>query len=50
MLFQMIAQSGGFHTVLNLLGAIGTLMDDSGLKEILDMVQGESAIVHMMQR
>ena len=33
---------------MNLLGAIGTLMDGSGLNEILHMVYGENAVVHMM--
>ena len=31
---------GSFHTFMNLLGAIGTLMDGSGLKEILETVYG----------
>ena len=39
---------GSFHTFMNLLGAIGTLMDGSGLKEILETVYGENAVVHMM--
>ena len=32
---------GSFHTLMNLLGAIGTLMDGTGLKNILEIVCGE---------
>jgi hypothetical protein len=39
---------GSFHTFMNLLGAIGTLMEGSGFKEIPDTVYGENAIVHLM--
>ena len=39
---------GSFHTLMNLLGAIGTFTDGSGLKEILDTLYGANAIVHMM--
>ena len=38
---------GGFHTFMNLLGAIGTLMDGSGLKDILGTIYGENAVVHI---
>ena len=39
---------GSFHTFMNLLGAIGTLMDGSGLRQILETIYGENAVVHMM--
>ena len=39
---------GGFHTFMNLLGAIGTLMDGTGLKDILGVVYGENSVTHMM--
>ena len=32
---------GSFHTFMNLLGAKGTLMDGSGLKQILDLFFGQ---------
>ena len=38
---------GSFHTLMNLLGAIGTLMDGTGLKDILEIVYGENAVIHM---
>ena len=33
---------------MNLLGAIGTLMEGTGLKNILETVYGENAVMHMM--
>ena len=39
---------GGFHTFMNLLGAIGTLMEGTGLKDILGVVYGENSVTHMM--
>ena len=33
---------------MNLLGAIGTLMEGTGLTNILEVVYGENAVVHMM--
>jgi len=39
---------GSFHTLMNVLGAIGTLMQGSGLKDILETVYGDNAVKHMM--
>ena len=39
---------GSFYTLMNLLGAIGTLMDGSGIKEILGTIYGENAVQHIM--
>ena len=39
---------GCFHALMNLLGAIGTLVEGTGLKNILATVYGENAVVHMM--
>ena len=39
---------GCFHTLMNLLGAIGSLMEGTGLKNILETVYGENAVGHMM--
>ncbi|KAJ6661273.1 hypothetical protein lerEdw1_015410 [Lerista edwardsae] len=39
---------GSFHTVMNVLGAIGTLMDGTGLRNILEEVYAENAVVHML--
>ena len=34
------------HTLVNLLGAIGTLMEGSGLDKLLEEIYGENAVVH----
>ena len=39
---------GSFHTFMNLLGAIETLMNGSGRKYIFDTIYGDNAVVHMM--
>lgn len=45
---NVVLMLGSFHTFMNLLGAIGTLMDGSRLEEIRDTVYDGNAIVHMM--
>lgn len=45
---NVVLMLGSFHTFMNLLGAIGTLMDGSGIKEIMETVYGENAVLHMM--
>jgi len=35
---RIVLLLGGFHTEMSLLGAIGTIMDGSGLKEMLAQV------------
>ena len=45
---DIVLMLGCFHTLMNLLGAIGTLMEGTGLKNILETVYGENAVVHMM--
>jgi hypothetical protein len=39
---------GGFHTLMNVLGAIGKLMEGSGLQNVLQIVYGENAVQHML--
>jgi len=39
---------GCFHTLMNLLGAIGSLMNGTGLKDILEVIYGENPVLHMM--
>ena len=34
---------------MNLLGAIGTLMEGSGLDTLLEEIYGENAVVHMLK-
>ena len=38
---------GPFHTEMNFLGSIGTIMGDSGISNILE-VYGENAAIHIM--
>jgi hypothetical protein len=45
---KVIPLLGCFHTFMNLLGAIGTLMEGSGLSTVLEAVYGENAVHHMM--
>ena len=44
----VILRLGTFHMFMNLLGAIGTLMMGTGPQNILELVYGENAVVHMM--
>ena len=39
---------GGIYTFMNVLGAIGTLMDGTWLKEILETIYGENSVTHML--
>ena len=39
---------GSFHTFMNLLGAIGTLMEGSGLGDIPEVIYGKNVVVHML--
>lgn len=45
---NVILLLGSFHTLTNLLGAIGTLMDGSGLKDILGTIFGQNAAALIM--
>ena len=42
---NIVLMLGSFHTFMNLLGAIGTLMQGTGLQNILELVYGENAVV-----
>ena len=45
---DVILLLGTFHTFMNVLGDIGTLMDGTELKGIMDTVYGENAVIHIM--
>ena len=45
---KIVLMLGSFHTFMNLLGAIGKLMEGTGLKSILEVVYGENAVIHML--
>ncbi|KAJ8889211.1 hypothetical protein PR048_008709 [Dryococelus australis] len=39
---------GSFHTLMNLVGSIGTLMKGSCLNEVLQEIYGSNTVLHMM--
>ena len=45
---DVVLMLGSFHTLMNLVGAIGTLMDGSEIKEILGTIYGDNAVQHIM--
>ena len=45
---DVVLMLGSFHTLMNLMGAIGTLLDGSGIKEILGTIYGDNAVQHIM--
>ena len=40
---------GSFHSLMNLLGAIGTVMQGSSLDTLLEEICGENAVIHMLK-
>ena len=45
---SIVVMLGTFHTVMNLLGCIGVLMEKSGLSDILEKIYGENAVHHIL--
>ena len=45
---NIVLMLGNFHTIMNFLGAIGTLMENTGLSNILQVVYKEHTVPHMM--
>jgi len=45
---EIVLLLGCFHMLMNLLGAIGSLMNGTGLKDILQVTYGENSVEHMM--
>lgn len=43
-----VVRLGGFHTEMSFLGAIGHLMNESGLSELLETVYASTAVSHML--
>ena len=48
LLKETVLMLGTFHTVMNLLGCIGYLMHKTGLSDILEVIYGENAVIHML--
>ena len=47
-LASVILNLGGFHTDMSFLGAIGNIMQCSGLKQILSLIYPENTVSHML--
>ena len=45
---NIVVMLGTFHTIMNLLGCIGYIMENSGLSDLLTLVYGENAVKHML--
>ena len=45
---KVILLLGCFHTVMNILGCVGYLMEGSGLNDILGEIYGDNAVIHML--
>ena len=48
MAMNVVICLGGFHTVMNFLGAVGHLMKGSWIEEVLGLVFGVSAVEHVL--
>ena len=48
MAMNVVICLGGFHTVMNFLGAVGHLMKASGIEEVLGFVFGASTVEHVL--
>lgn len=49
MINDIVLTLGTFHTVMNLLGALGTIMQNSGLDNILGTIYTENSVIHMLR-
>ena len=45
---RIVNRLGVFHLLMSFLGSIGTLMDGSGLSELLATCYGPNAVIHML--
>ena len=45
---NVVVRLGAFHAQMSFLGAIGHLMAESGLKELLEMIYASNAVDHML--
>ena len=43
-----VCRLGGFHTVMNFIGSIGTMMKGSGLEEAFGIVNGTNTVTHII--
>ena len=45
---QMVLKLGPFHQLMNILGSIGVIMENSGLKNVLERIYGSNTTEHML--
>ena len=45
---NIVLRLGGFHTEMSFLGAIGHLMADSGLRELMECIYASNTVVHIL--
>ena len=45
---NVVVLLGSFHTLMNVLGAIGYLMNGSGIRNLLDVIYRENAVTHIL--
>ncbi|KAK6186306.1 hypothetical protein SNE40_008368 [Patella caerulea] len=45
---DVIVRMGTFHMLMNLLGAIGDLMDGTGIRKLFETLYGDNAVLHIM--
>ena len=45
---NIVVLLGSFHTLINVLGAIGHLMNGSGIRNLLEVIYGENAATHIL--
>ena len=44
----IVCRLGGFHMMMSFLGSISSIMDGSGLSELLGTVYGQISVPHLM--
>ena len=45
---NIVVLLGSFHTLMNVLGAMGNLMNGSGIRNLLEVIYGENAVTHIL--
>ena len=45
---NIVCKFGDFHTMMNFLGSIISMMKGSGLEKVLDTVYGHNTVTHMI--
>jgi len=45
---NIVVRLGGFHTLMNFMGAVGSIMRGSGLEEVFELLYGTKTLEHVM--